>query len=44
MQFDRKPSPASPARELGQDTDVIMAEIGLDDEAIINAKIAGILL
>ncbi len=44
VQFDRKPSPASPARDLGADTDVIMAEIGLDEESIINAKIAGILL
>ncbi len=44
VQFDRKPSPASPAHELGSDTDAIMAEIGLDEDAIINAKIAGILL
>lgn len=44
VQFDRAPSPASPAHDLGADTDAIMAEIGLDDEAIINAKIAGILL
>ena len=44
VQFDRKPSPAAPARELGEDTDAIMGEIGLDEEAIINAKIAGILL
>jgi crotonobetainyl-CoA:carnitine CoA-transferase CaiB-like acyl-CoA transferase len=44
VQFDRKPSPASPARELGSDTDAIMAEIGLDEEAVLNAKIAGILL
>ena len=44
VQFDRKPSLASPARDLGSDTDVIMAELGLDEEAIINAKISGILL
>jgi crotonobetainyl-CoA:carnitine CoA-transferase CaiB-like acyl-CoA transferase len=44
VQFDRKPSPASPAHDLGADTDAIMAEIGLDEEAIIEAKISGILL
>ena len=44
VQFDRKPSLAAPARELGIDTDAIMGEIGLDEEAIINAKISGILL
>lgn len=44
VQFDRAPSPISPAPDLGAHTDEVMAEIGLDEEAIINAKVAGILL
>ena len=44
VQFDRAPSPISPAPELGAHTDEVMAEIGLDEDAIIAAKISGILL
>ena len=44
IQFDRLPSPASPAHDLGADTDAVMAEIGLDEDAVIAAKVAGILL
>ncbi len=44
VQFDRSPCPASPAHDLGADTDAVMAEIGLDEEAIIDAKVRGILL
>lgn len=44
IQFDRKPSPISPAPDLGAHTDEVMAEIGLDEDAIIDAKVAGILL
>jgi crotonobetainyl-CoA:carnitine CoA-transferase CaiB-like acyl-CoA transferase len=44
VQFDRAPSPISPAPGLGQHTDEVMAELGLDEDAIIAAKISGILL
>jgi crotonobetainyl-CoA:carnitine CoA-transferase CaiB-like acyl-CoA transferase len=44
VQFDRQPSPIRPAPELGAHTDEVMAEIGLDEEAIIMAKVNGILL
>ncbi len=44
VQFDRSPSPIRPAPELGAHTDEVMAELGLDDDAIIAAKVSGILL
>lgn len=44
VQFDRAPSPISPAPELGAHTDEVMAELGLDEDAIIAAKVSGILL
>lgn len=44
VQFDRAPSPARPAPGLGAHTDEVMAEIGLDAEAVLDARIAGILL
>ncbi len=44
VQFDRAPSPISPAPELGANTDEVMAELGLDEEAIIDLKVRGVLL
>lgn len=44
VQFDRAPSPIGPAPALGAHTDEVMAEIGLDEDAIIDAKVKGILL
>jgi crotonobetainyl-CoA:carnitine CoA-transferase CaiB-like acyl-CoA transferase len=44
VQFDAGPSPARPAAELGADTDAVMASLGLSEDEIIEAKVAGILL
>ena len=44
VQFDRAPSPISPAPELGANTDEVMAELGLDADAIIDLKVRGVLL
>jgi crotonobetainyl-CoA:carnitine CoA-transferase CaiB-like acyl-CoA transferase len=44
VQFDREPSPISPAPELGAHTDEVMAELGMDEDEIIEAKISGVLL
>lgn len=44
VQFDRAASPTAPAPELGAHTDEVMAELGLDEDAIIAAKVDGILL
>jgi crotonobetainyl-CoA:carnitine CoA-transferase CaiB-like acyl-CoA transferase len=44
VQFDRRPPPIGPAPELGAHTDEVMAELGLDEDAVIDAKVKGILL
>jgi crotonobetainyl-CoA:carnitine CoA-transferase CaiB-like acyl-CoA transferase len=44
VQFDRAPSPISPAPELGANTDEVMTELGLDEDAIIDLKVRGVLL
>lgn len=44
VQFGRTPSVAKPAPDLGEHTDEVMMELGLDMDQIIEAKIAGILL
>jgi crotonobetainyl-CoA:carnitine CoA-transferase CaiB-like acyl-CoA transferase len=43
VQFDRAPSPISPAPDLGADTDAVMAELGLDEDEIIALRISGVL-
>ncbi|MET0147089.1 MAG: CoA transferase [Ilumatobacteraceae bacterium] len=44
VQFDKAPSPIGPAPELGADTDEVMAELGLDEDEILDLKVRGILL
>jgi crotonobetainyl-CoA:carnitine CoA-transferase CaiB-like acyl-CoA transferase len=44
VQFDRAASTIAPAPELGRHTDEVMAEIGLNDEEIIDLKVQGVLL
>ena len=41
VQFDRTASVLGPAPEFGADTDELLAGLGLDDEAIIDAKLNG---
>jgi crotonobetainyl-CoA:carnitine CoA-transferase CaiB-like acyl-CoA transferase len=40
-QFDRIPNPLGPAPEFGADTDDVLAELGLDADEVIQAKIDG---
>ena len=44
VQFGREASRSRPAPDLGEHTDEVMMEIGLDMDQILDAKIAGILL
>ncbi len=44
VQFDRAPSPIRPAPALGADTDAVMAELGLDEDAVVAARLSGILV
>jgi crotonobetainyl-CoA:carnitine CoA-transferase CaiB-like acyl-CoA transferase len=44
MQFDNEPLPARPAPELGGDSDAVLAELGYDENAIIDLKVAGVVL
>lgn len=44
VQFDGSPSPIRPAPELGAQTDEVMQELGLDEDAIIDLKVRGVLL
>ena len=41
VQFDGTPAPLRPAPEFGADTDAVLASLGWDTEAIIDAKIKG---
>lgn len=41
VQFDRAAPVLTPAPEFGADTDEVLRRLGLDDEAIIEAKISG---
>jgi len=42
LQFDRQAMKAKPAPELGADSDTVLAELGYDEDAIIDLKVAGI--
>jgi len=42
MQFDRQYLKSRPAPELGADSDAVLAEVGYDEEQIIDLKVAGI--
>jgi crotonobetainyl-CoA:carnitine CoA-transferase CaiB-like acyl-CoA transferase len=42
MQFDGAPLRARPAPEMGADSDTVLAELGYDEEAIIDLKVAGV--
>jgi crotonobetainyl-CoA:carnitine CoA-transferase CaiB-like acyl-CoA transferase len=41
MQFDGEPLPMAPAPELGADSDAVLSELGYDEDAIIDLKVAG---
>ena len=41
VQFDRTPPDLRPAGAFGEHTDEVLAGLGMDDEAIIEAKISG---
>ena len=43
LQFDRQAMKAKPAPELGADSDTVLAELGYDEDAIIDLKVAGII-
>ncbi|MET0137758.1 MAG: CoA transferase [Sphingobium sp.] len=42
MRFDRQALPARPAPETGQHNDEVLGELGYDEDAIIDLKVAGI--
>ena len=42
MQFDGTPLPVGTSPDLGADSEAILAELGYDDEAVIDLKIAGV--
>jgi crotonobetainyl-CoA:carnitine CoA-transferase CaiB-like acyl-CoA transferase len=42
MQFDGEPLPIRASPDLGADSEAILSNLGYDDEAIINLKIAGV--
>jgi crotonobetainyl-CoA:carnitine CoA-transferase CaiB-like acyl-CoA transferase len=42
LQFDREVLPARPAPELGADNDAVLAELGFDEDQIIDLKVAGV--
>jgi crotonobetainyl-CoA:carnitine CoA-transferase CaiB-like acyl-CoA transferase len=42
VQFDRQPLKPRPAPELGADSDAVLAELGYDEDQIIDLKVAGI--
>jgi crotonobetainyl-CoA:carnitine CoA-transferase CaiB-like acyl-CoA transferase len=42
MQFDGAPLPIGTSPDLGADSDSILADLGYDEEAIINLKIEGV--
>lgn len=44
IQFDEAPLPSRPAPTLGGDSDSVLAELGYDEEAIIDLKVAGVVL
>jgi crotonobetainyl-CoA:carnitine CoA-transferase CaiB-like acyl-CoA transferase len=44
VQFDGAPLPARPAPQLGGDSDAVLAELGYDEQAIIDLKVAGVVL
>jgi crotonobetainyl-CoA:carnitine CoA-transferase CaiB-like acyl-CoA transferase len=44
QQFDGVPLKARPAPQLGGDSDAVLAELGYDEEAIIDLKVAGAVL
>lgn len=44
QQFDERPLPARPAPQLGADSDAVLAELGYDEQAIIDLKVAGAVL
>lgn len=44
IQFDGAPLRARPAPEIGADSDAVLAELGYDEDAIINLKVAGVVL
>ena len=41
VHFDRQAPTLRPAPDFGGDTDEVLASIGMDDDAIIQAKISG---
>jgi crotonobetainyl-CoA:carnitine CoA-transferase CaiB-like acyl-CoA transferase len=41
VQFDRTPPDLRPAPEFGADTDRVLADLGMDEDAIIDAKVSG---
>jgi crotonobetainyl-CoA:carnitine CoA-transferase CaiB-like acyl-CoA transferase len=43
VQFGRSPARLRPAPELGADTDAVLAELGMSEQQILDAKIAGVL-
>ena len=40
-QFDGRPNALDRAPEFGADTDAVLAELGLDEDAVMQAKIDG---
>jgi hypothetical protein len=43
VQFDRQALAASPAPELGGDSDTVLGEAGYSEEDVLNMRISGIL-